>query len=295
MSALAFGLACKVQCPTPPSKLLLLLLANRAGLDGLIFPSQTTLAEESGLSERAVREHLARLEDAQLIKRTRRTRGDGSRTSDSFELLYLPADFVWPEAVQPAKSSKANRQDKAFQPARSAGLNYEDNLQEESSSLRSDILEAEFEDVPLTDEERAAKEEADRLAAEAAKEAARLEAIAMSSAFDKFWHFYHRKVAKPKAIAAYKKAVERIRKERPDADPHEVILEGLRAHWKGFELLHKTKQDFAIPHPTTWLNQDRYNDRPENGGANVQIPRDHQRQQRIDNALDGARQFLEEE
>lgn len=296
MSALAMGLACEVQCPTVPSKLLLILLANRAGLDGLIFPGQTTLAEESGMSERAVREHLARLEDAQLIRRTRRNRHDGSRTSDSFELLYLPADFVFPDAVQPAKKAKSNRQDKAFQPAQSAGQNYEDNNQgEEGSSLRSDIPDAEFEDLPMTEEERAAKEKADSERKAALAEAQRQEAIALSSAFDKFWHHYHRKVAKPKAMASYKSAVERIRKAKPDADPYEVILEGLRAHWKGFEILHRTKQDYAIPHPTTWLNQDRFNDRPADGGANVQIPRHHEQQQRIDDAIQGADAFLGEE
>ena len=63
--------------------------------------------------------------------------------------------------------------------------------------------------------------------------------------FDRFWKGYPRKVGKPNAIKAWK----RIK------DPDQV-MEGLAAwvaHWKTEE----TDQRF-IPHPSTWLNDERY-------------------------------------
>lgn len=71
--------------------------------------------------------------------------------------------------------------------------------------------------------------------------------------FAEWWTEYPRKVGKPKAISAYKTAVA-----RKHVDPAD-LLAGLRrwaAYWRA-----KNEPEF-IPHPTTWLNQERYNDEP---------------------------------
>ena len=70
--------------------------------------------------------------------------------------------------------------------------------------------------------------------------------------FSEFWEAYPRKVGKPVAEKAYLKAVKKF-------DPG-LILRGLlstAAEWdrQGIE-----KQ--FIPHPSTWLNQHRFNDAP---------------------------------
>ncbi|MFE2772264.1 helix-turn-helix domain-containing protein [Microbacterium resistens] len=63
-------------------------LASRSGLGG-IHPSQATIAEESGLSERTVRSMLRELEQLGVIQRMRRTsgkRGRGNRLPDGYTL-----------------------------------------------------------------------------------------------------------------------------------------------------------------------------------------------------------------
>lgn len=69
--------------------------------------------------------------------------------------------------------------------------------------------------------------------------------------FDTFWTRYPRKVAKPRALAAWKKATKRT-----DAD---LILDGLDP-WLSYWGTQSDEQ--YIPHPTTWLNGERWNDKP---------------------------------
>lgn len=69
--------------------------------------------------------------------------------------------------------------------------------------------------------------------------------------FDEFWTFYPRKLKRADALKSYRKA----RKDTEAAD----ILEGLKRHLPGWEA---TELNF-IPHATTWLNGERWNDQPE--------------------------------
>lgn len=72
-------------------KALLFALASRADASGCCFPSQARLAKEAGMGERSVRRHLAAFEEAGLIERRARMRGEGrGRTSDTIRLLYRP-------------------------------------------------------------------------------------------------------------------------------------------------------------------------------------------------------------
>lgn len=88
-------------------------LASRSGLGG-IHPSQATIAEESGLSERTVRSMLGELERLGVIQRVRRTsekRGRGNRLPDGYTLHPngsedLPADFAG-STMQPANEADA--------------------------------------------------------------------------------------------------------------------------------------------------------------------------------------------
>lgn len=66
--------------------------------------------------------------------------------------------------------------------------------------------------------------------------------------FPEFWATYPRKVGKPKALAAYRSALTRA-----TAD---AIRDGLAAQ------LPTWTDPRYIPHPTTWLNRDGWNDQP---------------------------------
>lgn len=74
--------------------------------------------------------------------------------------------------------------------------------------------------------------------------------------FEEFWKAYPRKVAKP---TARQKFITKCRNE-----------ETFRAIMAGLELHKKTWNDPQyIPHPSTWLNQERWNDAPTNTSSGV--------------------------
>lgn len=78
----------EVSPPSSSALLLLFILAEYAGPDGVCFPSQDTLSDRAKLSVRAVRDNLGLLVEAGLIATARRARRDGTRTSDEIRLLY---------------------------------------------------------------------------------------------------------------------------------------------------------------------------------------------------------------
>lgn len=91
---------------------------------------------------------------------------------------------------------------------------------------------------------------------EKGSEEKRKEEKRISEMFEKFWKAYPRKVAKSKA----KQSFENVFKRKPDTDFKDV-LEGLEKY-KKCEQWTKDNGQF-IPHPTTWLNQERWNDEIE--------------------------------
>lgn len=73
----------------------------------------------------------------------------------------------------------------------------------------------------------------------------------VNAKFDEFYSLYPRKVGKPAALKAFNKI-------KPTPVVYNKILEGLakyKLHWKK----QGTKLEF-IPHPSTWLNQRRWED-----------------------------------
>jgi DNA-binding transcriptional ArsR family regulator len=72
----------------PGPKLVLLALADHAnGQTGLCIPGQKLLAEQCSMSVRTVQRHIQTLEDAGLLRREARMRGEGrGRTSDRYYL-----------------------------------------------------------------------------------------------------------------------------------------------------------------------------------------------------------------
>ena len=82
-----------------------------------------------------------------------------------------------------------------------------------------------------------------------------------SEAFLAFWEHYPRKTAKRKAATAYQSALKAIRAEHDSSadDAHQRLLAAVRA----FETSDKGRGDPQyIPYPTTFLNEGRYDDDP---------------------------------
>jgi hypothetical protein len=87
MSWQATAWAVEQKTGSPHSKLLLLLLANRADEDGICWPSQINLAEQSEQSDDTVQRHLKSLEDNHFIRRARNRRAKGRWPGFVYQLL----------------------------------------------------------------------------------------------------------------------------------------------------------------------------------------------------------------
>lgn len=91
--------------------------------------------------------------------------------------------------------------------------------------------------------------------------------------FARFWTVYPRKEAKPKAHDAFMKI-----------NPDKELLEKMIASVEKWKDSDQWKEDGGkyIPHPTTWLNQQRWNDEPQkrNGASVKQVVVAQQYEQR---------------
>ena len=88
-------------------KLVLVTLANRTNENGICWPSQQLLADECGISIRALADHLKGLETDGFVERTTKHlgQGNGSRT---YYRLSLNSLKLAPENIAPAEFAPAN-------------------------------------------------------------------------------------------------------------------------------------------------------------------------------------------
>lgn len=87
MSLEALTWAKKITAPSAGAKYLLIMLANYAGRMGESFYPLAEIAADMQVSVDSVRRRLGELQDADMIARIARQRGDGSRSSDIVILL----------------------------------------------------------------------------------------------------------------------------------------------------------------------------------------------------------------
>lgn len=95
MSNQAMTWAFAYEAPSSTCKLVLLPLANYADENGECFPSVQRIVQQTGLSERAVRNAIAKLIDVGAISKTERRRKDGTQTASRYTLNMQGA----PDAV----------------------------------------------------------------------------------------------------------------------------------------------------------------------------------------------------
>jgi hypothetical protein len=171
MSVQALTWALATATPSPTTKLVLLLLANYADEFGVAWPSVRRIGNESGLSERAIRNAIHALMDAELLTKEHQRRPNGSKTVDLYT-LNLPAAFgaASDGFRDPASGTTCRtlRHQMPVPPARRAGP--EPSL-EPSSEKKESIVRSEPESFTL------------------------------------WWESYPRKAAKLKAVEAYRKTL----------------------------------------------------------------------------------------
>lgn len=155
MSIAAISWAKSQKTGSPTAKLVLLAIAGYADDDGLSWPSQAALMEDTELSERAVRNALALLEGAGFLTRAIRRRADQTRRSDEIRLNMRrqPASDAGSETnrhhvpEQPAFGAGINRHVVPNQPARRAplttfepSLNHQGYAEKRAGSANDDAL-----------------------------------------------------------------------------------------------------------------------------------------------------------
>jgi len=137
------------------SKFLLMALADAANADGRSWIGQARLAAMTEMGERTVRRHLADLETAGLIRRRKRYRDDGTRTSDYADLP--PASTTgqigrWPESTT-GHSDRDYRPERPRLPAAAAGYpSVEPSV--EPPVLRTSSADADIPSTPSREDER---------------------------------------------------------------------------------------------------------------------------------------------
>lgn len=124
-------------------------------------------------------------------------------------------------------------------------------------------------DVPITDatpgaitDDRAEREQQEREQDEREKNTP----SAVADAFEAWWRTYPHKVGKPAAFRSWRSLVGK------GHVPVEVIVEGTQ-RWIAAWTRGRTEKRF-IPHPTTFLNQRRFDDAPAAGRMAQQIDED---------------------
>ena len=97
-------------------------LADKVGIDGLCWPSISTITDECSLSRRTVIRATKDLEEAGLLKKTAFFRGNGGQTSNRYHLSLLPIasytedtradNIVDADRPAPSKLSETSKEDK---------------------------------------------------------------------------------------------------------------------------------------------------------------------------------------
>jgi hypothetical protein len=203
----------------PTQRLVLIGIANHDG-DGGAWPSIATLARYAGVSGRSVQYALAELEKKGYIERLIKKGGTENTPKELRPNRYI---ILWDE-VKPASPGDTGFtgvvKEASPPPVKEASPEPSLEPSDEPSTPHS----------PPTGEVEVLPE--------------------WESFFEQFWKFYPRKIAKPAARRAMKKAWTN--------SPPENIAEGTR-RWVAFWDYTGTEHQF-IPHPATFLNQERYND-----------------------------------
>jgi len=221
--------------PVKPAarKLVLVALADHADVDGNCFPSSGRLSERCGMSARSVQRHIDELcEDGYMSKIERRRRPDGTLGTWLYKVHTTP--------VSPSESHTTS----VAEPHDICGSHHTTSVAEPHDTSVAAEPSLNHHDEPSLNRHP-------QISAQPTP-AASSDVDVFDDMFEAFWDAYPRKVGKPSAKRTLRTALK-------DAEPQQ-IGDGLRA-WVGYWQRSNTEPRF-IPHPATWLNQQRFNDPP---------------------------------
>lgn len=201
------------------------VLSAHAARDGSCWPSQGRIAEIVGLSRPTVRKALDELREAGAVEWTSQTGDDGSQRSN----LYRLRMFDMPVDNQPEHGNHVDT------PVKEVATPCKPDFQPLATTFSRTITN-ELEPMNNT-HGHSAEETVDNPEPEG---------------FTAFWNTYPRRVKKPRALAAYRAALDR------GATP-QVLLAAVRRYANDRNL----PELRFIPHPASWLDDDSWLDDPE--------------------------------
>lgn len=207
-------------------KFVLVALADWADDEGSCFPGIPTIARKTGSSQTGVRDNLARLKDAGLIREERRSRPGGrGRTSNRYWLQMSGRVDVSPETVQEPESGGIIADDQEPDSGRSRAGFRADQEPDSGGEIEPSVNTPQGEplDTPPT-----------------------------PSAFDLGWQSWPRKVGKKSAQSSWPRAV------KAHGSEDDLILD-VERFGAAYSRYPAHKQSF-IPHLASWLNGERWTD-----------------------------------
>jgi hypothetical protein len=236
-------------------KFTLVTLADMADQEHSCYPGQEMLSELTGFSVSAIYGHLLKLHELGLITTERRHKKNGARNSDRYYLavdgLFDTTEDQAPEAGDrpenvPAESEATSNDlpaDSGNLPADSEG-----DLPPDSAGAYKEEPKVLNPQTEPTDLSLIADEEVEA-------------APTLEDLFSPFWAAYPRKVERKAALAAYVKALARLRKTRgfDHGRAADYLTEVIRA-WSVQWVQREQRTSDKIPHASSWLNGERWTD-----------------------------------
>lgn len=236
MSVQAISWALSIKAGSPAAKCVLICLANYADENGVCWPSQALLAEQTEQSLDTVQRRLAELTEDGLIGRKRRQNKAGGRATDVYQLCLE----VKPQTAAKGLSRKSDglsRTVAVYKDEPSLRTVKESYINSEEVKTLSSVDSLSLEEVS---EERSTRQELFEI---------EVDDDWPKDCEEQFWSACPRKIGR---IAAMKKlaVVKRSGVE------FSTVIDGMRRYARSVA---STEMQFIV-HPATWLNQGRWSD-----------------------------------
>lgn len=233
----------------PGPKFTLVTLADMADQEHSCFPGYGMLAELTGSSESAVREHMKALRQAGFVREERRHKKNGARTSNRYYLAVDELEGRWPVEADDAQDEPENVAPESGGTIQEPSAGIRDDLAPESGERSAGIRRALKEEpsveppVEPSDTYSGANAAFDLDVPEPADP--------IAAAFERFWKIYPRREAKKAAEEKFRQVV-----------PKQVSIDQVLAAVEEFAryLAATGREREHMPHPKTWLHQHRWND-----------------------------------
>jgi hypothetical protein len=223
------------------------LLDDYSGTDERVFPRRSVIAGSLGCSVDSVDRAITRLEDAGWLQVVPRIREDGGQTTNLYVLTNGPQEGAAP--MRPPRRTRAATPAAPVRPQEGEPLEGETPVGPQGGGRANGVATA----APVGD--------TGNMSQPTATSSRRREVPDSDPKWATFWEWYPRKVGKGAARRAWVRALGK-------AGSADVLIDGAkreqaalvarrrnpRPEDRGRDLLE------FVPHPATWLNQERWSD-----------------------------------